>query len=185
MRKFIIVLLAFLLAFSAAAESDVAAMATDDLVALRDAIDHELARRSKTGDSAQVVDVDGILFSIDSVYVGTGNDDVPAVCILFSVSNTSDASKQLMYDIGCDILQDGTLLDGTAFRSDSYSGPSAINSGTAVIAPGVVNMKICSVGALSGQGENFSVILSRKHTHAGEDPYCGTLSFILSDYIED
>ena len=109
MRKYIIILLAILFAFSAAAESDMSGLATEDLITLRDAINHELALRSKDGTDAQVVDVDGILFTIDSVYIGTGNDDVPAICILFSVSNTSDASKQLMYDIGCDILQDGIL----------------------------------------------------------------------------
>ena len=184
MRKFLLFMIAFLLAFSAAAESDVAAMATDDLVTLRDAIDHELARRSQSGEGAQVVDVEGILFSIDSIYVGTGNDNAPAICVLFSVSNTSDASKQLLYDIGCDILQDGTLLNGTAFYSDTYQGPSAMSSLSAVIAPGVANMKICSACTMAGDADNFTVILSRKHTHAGEDPYCGTFSFHLSDYIQ-
>ena len=184
MRKFIIVLLIFLFAFSATSESDVASMATDDLVTLRDAINHELARRSQSGDGAQVVDVDGILFSIDSIYIGTGNDKVPAICVLFNVSNTSNVSKQFGYDMGCDILQDGTLLNGTAFYSDSYKGPSAMSSLSAVIAPGIDNMKICAVCALSNDADNFTVILSRKHTHAGEDPYCGTFSFHLSDYIQ-
>lgn len=184
MRKFLLFMIAFLLAFSAAAESDVAAMATDDLVTLRDAINHELARRSQSGEDVQVVDVEGILFSIDSIYVGTGNDSAPAICVLFSVSNTSDASKQLLHDIGCDILQDGTLLNGTAFHSDTYQGPSAMSSLSAVIAPGVVNMKICSACTMVGDADNFTVILSRKHTHAGEDPYCGTFSFHLSDYIQ-
>ena len=184
MRKFVLILLAFLVAFSAAAESDVAAMSTDDLVSLRDTINHELAQRSQSGEDVQVVDVEGILFSIDSIYIGTGNDKVPAICVLFNVSNTSDVSKQFGYDMGCDILQDGTLLNGTAFYSDSYKGPSAMSSLSAVIAPGINNMKICAVCALSNDADNFTVILSRKHTHAGEDPYCGTFSFYLSDYIQ-
>lgn len=185
MRKLILILLAILFAFSAAAESDLPAMTTDELITLRDAINHELALRSAEEAGAQVVDVDGILFTIDSVYLGTGNDDVPAICILFSVSNTSDTSKQLMYDIGCDILQDGMLLNGTAFYSDTYDGPSAMSSGTATIAPGIVNMKLCEVGAMSGDGTHFTVILSRKHLRAGEDGYCGTFEFDLSDYITD
>ena len=185
MRKFILILLAILFTFSAVAESDMAGLPTEDLITLRDAINHELALRSKEGTDAQVVDVDGILFTIDSVYIGTGNNDVPAICILFNVSNTSDASKQLLYDIGCDILQDGMLLDGTAFRSDTYDGPSAMSSGTATIAPGVVDMKLCKVGAMSGDGTHFTVILSRKHLRAGEDGYCGTFEFDLSDYIND
>lgn len=185
MRKFIIILLAILFAFSAAAESDLAGLAAEDLITLRDAINHELALRSKDGTDAQVVDVDGLLISIDSVYIGTGNDDVPAICILLSISNPTNASKKLMTDIGCDILQDGMLLDGTAFRSDTYKGPSPSSSLSAVIAPGAVDMKICVVGAMTGDSDHFTVNLSRKHTRAGEDPYCGTFDFILSDYIND
>ena len=185
MRKLIIILLAILFAFSAAAESDMSGLAAEDLITLRDAINHELALRSKDGTDAQVVDVDGLLISIDSVYIGTGNDDVPAICILLSISNPTDASKKLMTDIGCDILQDGMLLNGTAFRSDTYKGPSPSSSLSAVIAPGAVDMKICVVGAMSGDSDHFTVNLSRKHIRADEDPYCGTFDFILSDYIND
>ena len=185
MRKLIIVLLAFLLAFSAAAESDVAAMPTDDLVALRDAIDHELARRSKTGDSAQVVDVDGILFSIDSVYVGTGRDNAPAVCILFSISNTTDHSAKLVNDIAIDIMQDGFLLNTTFFNSDSYNGPEVSSSDFAVIAPGITNMKLSTAGIMVNDSDSFIVTLSRRRASASVDPYCGTFSFKLSDYIQE
>ena len=73
MRKLIIILLAILFAFSAAAESDMAGVPTEDLITLRDALNHELALRSKEGTDAQVIDVDGLLISIDSVYIGTGN----------------------------------------------------------------------------------------------------------------
>ena len=40
MRKFIIILLAILFAFSAAAESDMAGLTTEDLITLRDALNH-------------------------------------------------------------------------------------------------------------------------------------------------
>ena len=185
MRKFIFILLAILFTFSAVAESDMAGLPTEDLITLRDAINHELALRSVDGTNAQVVDVDGLLISIDSVYIGTGNNDVPAICILFSISNPTDTSKKLITDIGCDILQDGMLLDGTAFRSETYKGPSPSSSLSAVIAPGAVDMKICVVGAMTGDSDHFTVNLSRKHTRAGEEPYCGTFDFILSDYIND
>jgi len=185
MRRFLIILFAALLAFSAIAESDMAGLPTEDLITLRDAINRELALRSVDGTNAQIVDVDGLLISIDSVYIGTGNDDVPAICILLNISNPTDASKKLITDIGCDILQDGTLLNGTAFRSDTYKGPSPSSSLSAVIAPGAVNMKISVVGAMTGDSNHFTVNLSRKHTRAGEDPYCGTFDFLLSDYIND
>ena len=185
MRKLIIILLAILFAFSATAESDMAGLTTEDLITLRDALNHELALRSKDGTDAQIVDVDGLLISIDSVYIGTGNDDVSAICILFNISNPTDTSKKMINDIGCDILQDGMLLDGTAFRSDTYKGPSPASSLTATIAPGVVDMKLCQVGAMSGDGKHFTVILSRQHLRAGEDGYCGTFEFDLSDYIND
>lgn len=183
MRKVFFFLIVFLLVFSAAAEPDLSAMSTDDLVTLRDAISHELAQRNINADDAQVIDVDGLLFSIDSVYVGTSRDDVPAICILFNVCNTSDSSKKLVNDVGCDILQDGMLLEGGPFRSDTYSGPSPANSFMADIAPGIVNMKLCVVGALSGDGDNFTIIMSRRGAHADEDPYCGTFAFLLSDYV--
>lgn len=184
MRKFVLILLAFLVAFSAAAESDVAAMSTDDLVSLRDAINHELAQRSQSGEDIQVVDVDGMLISIDSVYVGTGRDDAPAICVLFNITNTADKSYKAIDDLGCDILQNGVPLENSFFRSDSYNGPSAIDSSTTVIAPGLSNVKICEVGIMTSESDDFNIILSRKHTHAGEDPYCGMFSFHLSDYIQ-
>ena len=185
MRKFIIMLLIILLAFSAAAESDLAAMSTEDLIALRDSIDDELSKRNQGTGAIQVVDIDGLMVSINSVFVGTGRNDAPAICILFNVSNTSDKSFTPLYDIGCDILQDGTPLETTFFNSDSYTGPSVSDSNNTVIAPGVTDMQYCDAGLLSNDSDSFSIVFSRKHYHAGEDPYCGTLSFILSDYIQE
>lgn len=185
MRKITAFILAMLLLSAAAiAEADLQGMATDELVTLREAINHELATRSQ-GDGAQTVDVNGVLFSIDSVYIGTGNDSVPAICILLNVTNPTDASMKLINDVQCDILQDGMLLNGTSFKSDTYNGPSPSSSMMAVIPPGVVNMKVCEVGALSGDGENFTVILSKTRQPASVDPYCGTFTFTLSDYIND
>lgn len=184
MRKLVIILsFLFVLSTIAVAESDLAGLSTDDLIAQRDAINHELAQRSMTGSEAQTIDVDGMLISIDSVYTGTGSDDAPAICILFNVCNPTDTSRKLINDIGCDILQDGIPLDGSYFRSDTYKGPSASNSMTAVIAPGAVDMKICEVGVLVSDSEHFTINLSRKHTSVSEDPYCGSFDFMLSDYL--
>ena len=183
MRKLILILLALMLVGSALAESDLAAMSTDELIALRNSIDDELAKREQHTD--QIVDVDGLQFSIDSVYIGTGRDDAPAICILFSASNTSDKSFTPLFDIGCDIIQDGVVLQTTYFNSDIYTGPSVSASNNAVIAPGTQNMKICEAGLLTSDSEHFTVNLSKRHFPAGEDPYCGTFDFNLSDYIDD
>ena len=184
MRKFLLIMLTFLLATSAAAETDLASMPTDDLVALRDSINHELALRSTQKSDAQIVDVDGILFSIDSVYTGTGNDQDNVVCIVFNVTNTTDASKQLIYDIDCDILQDGVPLEGNAFYSDTYSGPSPFDSLMATIAPGITNMKLAVCGTLVNDSDSFSIILANGHMKINEDPYRGMFSFSLNDYIQ-
>ena len=183
MRKIILVMLALLMALPAVAEQDLTGMSTDDLIALRDSIDDELARRDQVMEP--IIDVDGLQLSIDSVYIGTGRDDAPAICILFNASNTSDKSFTPLFDIGCDIIQDGVVLETTYFDSNIYTGPSVSASNNAVIAPGTQNMKICEAGLLTSDSDHFTVNLSKKHTPAGEDPYCGFFDFNLSDYIND
>ena len=184
MRKLFLFILALLLVCSAAAEPDLAAMSTDELLALRDSIDNELSNRNEINNELQIINVDGLLLSIDSIYLGTGRNDAPAICILFNASNTSDNSFTPLYDLGCDILQNGVALETTFFNSDSYTGPSVSASNNTVIAPGIDNIKLCAAGIMSGDSDDFSIVLSRKHTSAGDDPYCGSFTFKLTDYLK-
>ena len=180
-RFFIVMVVALLFSAVAIAEPDLSSMSSDDLVALRQHIDTELANRIQADATAQTVTVDGLVFKLEQVLIGTGRDDAPAIAIVFRVSNTSDSSKSMTNDISYNILQDGANLESTFFNSDEYQGISAVDTMFAKIKPGAVDMQLCVAGILNGDSGRIEVDLFRRQAPRDEDPYCGTFVVDLSE----
>lgn len=181
MRKVLAVALALMLLPFAALADDLAAMTTDELVQLRNAVDLELA--SRNADDAQTVMVDGVAFRLLLAEVGQARDELPGLGIILLANNTGSASMTPLYDLGVTVTQGGRPLETSWVKSDNFTSGTVTTSQTAVIAPGAVDMQVFLGFALAGDGERVEITLSRKHTRAGEDPYCGSFVVDLSGLL--
>lgn len=183
MRKVCVLILAFLMVSAAAlADVDLSSMSVDDLVQLRQGVDHELAHRILEDETVQAVAVGDLSFTLHQAVVGYGRDDRQAVAIVFTVANASDATKSLMADVEYTITQNGTLLESTPIKAEGYTGPSVIDSMSAKIKPGASDMQLCVAGLLAdGGGDRIEIDLYDKHAPRDVDPFCGTFVVDLSE----
>lgn len=182
MRKVISSLLVALLLPAVALGESLSATPTDELVALRDSINQEIANRVDT-ESAQTISVDGVIFRLKLVEVGTARDDNRGLGIILLVNNPTDASMTPLYDLGMTVTHGGKPLDVSWVESEHFGSSSVSTGQSAVIAPGAVDMQIFLGFILDGKGTQVEITLSRKHTRAGEDPYCGTFFVDISDML--
>lgn len=181
MRRILAVALALMLLPFAALADDLATMTTDELVQLRHAVDLELA--SRNADDAQTVMVDGVAFRLLLAEVGQARDELPGLGIILLANNTGSVSMTPLYDLGVTATQGGRPLETSWVKSDNFTSGTVTTSQTAVIAPGAVDMQVFLGFALAGDCERVEIALSRKHTRAGEDPYCGSFVVDLSGLL--
>lgn len=184
MRKSIILVLTTLFLFSAAiAESDLSSMSADDLTQLRQSVDIELARRIQADESAQTIKVGDLTIKLHQVVYGMGRDDRHAVAAVLAVSNASEDTKSLITDVDYNITQNGTLLATSYINADGYTGPTAIDSMSAKIKPGAVDMQLAVVGLLEDDGgDRIEIDFFDKKARYNEEPYCGTFVIDLAKY---
>lgn len=182
MRKVISSLLVALLLPAVALGESLSATPTDELVALRDSINQEIASRVDT-EAAQTISVDGVIFRLKLVEVGTARDDNRGLGIILLANNPTDTSMTPLYDLGVTVTHGGKPLDVSWVKSEHFGSSSVSTSQSAVIAPGAVDMQIFLGFILDGEGTQVEITLLRKHTRAGEDPYCGTFSVDISDML--
>lgn len=180
MRKVLSSLLVAMLLPAVALGESLSAAPTDELVALRTAVNQEIASRVDAED-AQTIAVDGVIFRLKLVEVGTARDDHRGLGIILLANNPTDASMTPLYDLGVTVTQGGKPLDGSWVKSEHFGSSSVSTSQSAVIAPGAVDMQIFLGFILDGEGNQVEITLSRKHTRTGEDPYCGTFSVDIAD----
>ena len=174
MKKFLIVILSLILAaVPAFADTDLAAMSTEELTQLRLSIDRELASRAGDG-AAQVISVDGVLFRFLLAEVGQARDDHPGLGVILLADNPSEKSMTTQSDLGVTVTHGGVPLDISWVVSEHFSSSSVSTSQKAVIRPGASGMLVYLGFILDGSGGSVEITLSRKHTRSGEDPYCGT-----------
>ncbi len=173
MRKVLVLLTVLLLLPVGALGDDLAAMSTDDLVQLRRAVDQEIAARVGA-DNAQTVSVDGVIFRLLLAEVGQTRDDMPGLGVILLANNPGSASMTPLYDLGVTVTQGGRPLESSWVVSDHFPSSTVITSQQALIAPGAVDMQVFLGFVLAGEGDRVEITLSRKHTRAGDDPYCGT-----------
>ena len=141
MRKAISSLLVALLLPAVALGESLSATPTDELVALRDSINQEIANRVDT-ESAQTISVDGVIFRLKLVEVGTARDDNRGLGIILLANNPTDASMTPLYDLGVTVTHGGKPLDVSWVESEHFGSSSVSTSQSAVIAPGAVDMQI-------------------------------------------
>lgn len=134
-------------------------------------------------ESAQTISVDGVIFRLMLVEVGTARDDNRGLGIILLANNPTDVSMTPLYDLGVTVTHGGKPLDVSWVESEHFGSSSVSTSQSAVIAPGAVDMQIFLGFVLDGEGAQVEITLSRKHTRAGEDPYCGTFSVDISDML--
>ncbi|MDO4837832.1 MAG: hypothetical protein Q4B32_05515 [Clostridia bacterium] len=182
MRKVLSSLLVALLLPVVALGEDLSAASTDELVALRNAINQEIASRVDA-EAAQTIAVDGVIFRLKLVEVGTAREGNPGLGIILLANNPTDASMTPLYDLGVTVTQGGKPLDTSWVNAEHFGSSSVSTSQSAVIAPGAVDMQIFLGFILDGEGSQVEITLSRKHTYVGEDPYCGTFSVDIADML--
>ena len=94
---------------------------------------------------------------------------------LIAVTKYSTVEEILpLYDLGVTVTQGGRPLESSWVVSDHFTSSTVITSQQALIAPGAVDMQVFLGFVLAGEGDRVEITLSRKHTRAGDDPYCGT-----------
>ena len=179
MRKFLAFLLVLSLLPAAVLADDLAAMSIADLVQLRHDVDLEIASRNAAGDGQAVV-VDGVAFRLYLVEVGQARDGLPGLGVVLLANNTGSTSMTPLYDLGITVTQGGRPLEVSWVVSDHFTSGTVSTSQSTVIAPGAVDMQVFLGYALAGEGDRVEITLSRKHTRAGEDPFCGTFVADLS-----
>ena len=154
MKRVLCVLLSlFVLPAFALADADLKAMSTEDLVQLRFSIDQVIASRAGT-DDAQVLDMDGVLVTMDYAALGTVKDVVngefvqkKAIVVFVRVSNSTDNSILVRSSFHVQASLDGIILSPlmTASESVSFQDGSVFNpylSASATVRPFAVNMQI-------------------------------------------
>lgn len=154
MKRVLCVLLSlFVLPAFALADADLKAMSTEDLVQLRFSIDQVIASRAGT-DDAQVLDMDGVLVTMDYAALGTVKDVVngefvqkKAIVVFVRVSNSTDNSILVRSSFHVQASLDGIILPPliTASESVSFQDGSVFNpylSASATVRPFAVNMQI-------------------------------------------
>lgn len=182
MRKVVSSLLVALLVPALALGENLSETPTDELVAQRNAINQEIASRVDS-EIAQTIAVDGVIFRLKLVEVGTARGDNQGLGIILLVNNPTDASMTPLYDLGVTVIHGGKPLDTSWVKSEHFTSSSVSTSQSAVIAPGTVDMQIFLGFILDGEGSRVDITLSRKHTRVGEDPYCGTFSVDIADIL--
>ena len=129
MRKVITFLFALLLMLPAAAmaSDDLAAMSTDHLRTLRDAINLELATRSQTDTALAEWETACARVELVSVTRGTADDGAHGVALVLAYTNTGTEIDNFRAAHWVTLYQDGveqnstTRLDGTLVDADSWS----------------------------------------------------------------
>lgn len=182
MRKVLSSLLVALLLPAVAFGENLSETPTDELVTQRDAINQEIASRVDS-EIAQTISVDGVIFRLKLVEVGTARDDNHGLGIILLANNPTDASITPSQDLGVTVTQGGKPLENSWVKSEHFTSGSVSNSSFSVIAPGAVDMQVFLGYILDGEGSRVEITLSRKHIRAGEDPYCGTFSVDISDIL--
>ena len=182
MRKVVSSLLVALLLPAVALGANLSATPTDELVKLCDSINQEIASRVDT-EAAQTISVDGVIFRLKLVEVGTARDDNHGLGIILLANNPTDASMTPRYDLGVTVTQGGKPLEMSWVESEHFTSRSVSTSDVAVIAPGAVDMQVFLGFILDGEGGRVEIPLSSSHIHLGEDPYCGTFSVDISDIL--
>ncbi len=144
MRKLLTILLILaVLPLTAHADADLAAMSTDALVQLREAVEQEIAARATT-EAAQTVTVDGVSFRLLRCEIGQGRDDTPGLGIVLLANNPSAASMTPIYDLGVTVTQGGRPLEMSWVESATFTSSTVFDSDTSLIAPGAVDMPVGS-----------------------------------------
>ena len=121
MRKVLSSLLVAMLLPAVALGESLSAAPTDELVALRTAVNQEIASRVDAED-AQTIAVDGVIFRLKLVEVGTARDDHRGLGIILLANNPTDASMTPLYDLGVTVTQGGKPLEITLSRKHTRTG---------------------------------------------------------------
>ena len=154
MKKVFCILLALLMLPAAAlADPDLAAMSTDDLEQLRFDIDRVLASRVG-GDTEQVLEMEGVFFSLDYAAIGTANAfensqfiQKTAIVIFIRASNTTEEDFLVRSSFDAQATLDGVLLEPLKTASDTVLLPDGSTfkpnlSASARIRPGAVKLQL-------------------------------------------
>ena len=102
---------------------------------------YKIASRVDT-EAAQTISVDGVIFRIKLVEVGTARDDNRGLGIILLANNPTDASMTPLYDLGVTVTHGGKPLDVSWVKSEHFGSSSVSTGQSAVIAPGAVDMQI-------------------------------------------
>lgn len=134
MKKLLaIVLILSLLSVPALADLPLPEMATEDLIALRDAITQELASRSAVSDVLASWDTATAHVELVSITRGNNETGLPGVDLCFRYTNTSEAVDNFrthhwvrLYQDGVEcptcIMLDGRLVGNTSWSSNVFPG---------------------------------------------------------------
>lgn len=127
MRKLIILVLALLLSTTTIAEADLSAMSTEELVALRDMINLELASRSQVEGAYASWDTTNAHIDLLDMKLGTTDDGLPGISLVFSYTNNSEETDTFRTNHWVRIYQNGVecdttiYLDGELVKNDTWS----------------------------------------------------------------
>ena len=150
MRKVISSLLVALLLPAVALGESLSATPTDELVALRDSINQEIASRVDT-EAAQTISVDGVIFRLKLVEVGTARDDNRGLGIILLANNPTDASMTPLYDLGVTVTHGGKPLDVSWVKSEHFGSSSVPPASRQSLRPARSICRFSSASSLTGK----------------------------------
>ncbi len=182
MRKVLSSLLVALLVPALALGENLSETPTDELVAQRNTINQEIASRVDT-EAAQTISVNGVIFRLKLVEVGTTSDGGRGLGVILLANNPTDTSMTPCIDLRTTVTQGGKILGTSCIESEHFTSGSVPDSSFAVIAPGAVDMQVFLGFILDGEGGQVQITLSRNRAQFGEDPYCGTFSVDIADIL--
>lgn len=125
MLRFIALLLSCLLiAAPALADLPLPEMATEDLIALRDAISLELAARSASADALAVWESEKLRLELTGIIKGTSSNGTPAVAVRFNYTNKLTTASNFRKSHWVRMYHDGVECDESIYFLDRLAGAS-------------------------------------------------------------
>ena len=118
MRKLIVMVLALMLSTAAIAETDLSAMNVEELVALRDTINLELASRSQVEGVYASWDTTTAHVELHSMKRGSDKDGQPVISLIFSYTNTTDQTDNFRENHWVKVYQNGVECDRAIYMDD-------------------------------------------------------------------
>ena len=195
MLRFIALLLSCLLvAAPALADLPLPEMATEDLIALRDAISTELrirqltadleALRAGTASASDSVTLGPVTISLVKVEIGEGRDNSRAVGVILSADNAGDSTLTMNYDVNFTLRQGGAECATTWVKSESFDSDSVSGSLMTKLYPGAHGILLYEGGKLMNDSNILDIEVfysdNKVRTLQLSDPYIGRFSVDLS-----